>query len=153
REIQVLAHAPRHGLAWKNVGPDARKAEVEIRLLPEQVVKGRFLDLQGQPAAGVRVGVSSLTGQAPKKGVSGFLQAPGAGLPFGPTDVTTDREGQFTLRGVGQDLTAWLRIRDDRYSLDDLAVDTRSKDKAEGVRTVLVPAHAVEGVVTCADTG
>jgi RNA polymerase sigma factor (sigma-70 family) len=52
-----VASAPGCGLAWHPTLPDAK---AEIRLQPEEVVRGRLIDLQGQPAAGVKLEVTRL---------------------------------------------------------------------------------------------
>jgi RNA polymerase sigma factor (sigma-70 family) len=57
----LLATAAGHGLGW---GPADGKDGVEIQLAPEQVIRGRLLDVQGNPAAGVQVAVSRLGGGA-----------------------------------------------------------------------------------------
>jgi RNA polymerase sigma factor (sigma-70 family) len=51
----VLAGAPGHGLGWCAVG---QGDSVEIRLPAEHVVRGRLLDVQGQPVANVKLQVS-----------------------------------------------------------------------------------------------
>jgi beta-lactamase regulating signal transducer with metallopeptidase domain len=56
--MTLLAAAKGFGLAAVPWPSD--KAILEIRLAPEQVVRGRLIDLQGQPAAGVTLSVSRL---------------------------------------------------------------------------------------------
>ncbi len=59
RHEAVMAWAPGHGLAWQYPLPDKGK-EVELQLPPEEVIRGRLIDLQGQPAAGVKLWVTRL---------------------------------------------------------------------------------------------
>jgi RNA polymerase sigma factor (sigma-70 family) len=58
----AVVSAPGFGLAWHATLPDTK---AEIRLQPEEVVRGRLIDLQGQPAAGVRLVMTRVgTGRA-----------------------------------------------------------------------------------------
>jgi RNA polymerase sigma factor (sigma-70 family) len=64
--VVAVASAPGCGLAWHSSLPDAK---AEIRLQPEEVVRGRLIDLQGQPAAGVKLEVTRLgSGRTPGAG-------------------------------------------------------------------------------------
>ncbi|HYT88064.1 MAG TPA: RNA polymerase sigma factor [Gemmataceae bacterium] len=56
-EIVIFASAKGHGLGW---GMGANAESVVVQLEPEQMVRGRLIDLQGQPAAGVKLIVSRL---------------------------------------------------------------------------------------------
>jgi RNA polymerase sigma factor (sigma-70 family) len=55
--LVALATATGHALGWHRQLPDPK---VEIRLPPEEVLRGRLIDLQGQPAAGVKLDVVRL---------------------------------------------------------------------------------------------
>ncbi|HUG67242.1 MAG TPA: M56 family metallopeptidase [Pirellulaceae bacterium] len=58
--VDIAAAAPGFGPAWIR-GPDAEDAEeLILRLVPDEPVRGRIIDLQGRPVAGVRVSVNSL---------------------------------------------------------------------------------------------
>ena len=48
--------------AWRRLNPDADSWDAELKLPPEQVIRGSLVDLQGQPAAGVKVTPSYLGG-------------------------------------------------------------------------------------------
>ncbi len=51
--VHALAGARGHGLGWRKLNrPDSE--DLELRLEPERVVRGRLVDLQGLPAAGVK---------------------------------------------------------------------------------------------------
>jgi protocatechuate 3,4-dioxygenase beta subunit len=54
-ELVALVRAKGYGLGWQFVEP---QVDAAVPLQPEQVVRGRLIDLQGQPAAGVKVYVS-----------------------------------------------------------------------------------------------
>jgi RNA polymerase sigma factor (sigma-70 family) len=133
----VMASARGYGLGWHFLRFDFEKSvpfvfppDTPVQLQPEQVLRGRLIDLQGQPVAGAQLEVVRLGKKAPRYG--GFGTAEGdeairtyAGtLPFGqggriqlwdqeiwfreaperlplwPGPATTDAEGRFTLRGL-----------------------------------------------------
>src|SRR5262249_31284182 len=57
--VQVVAAAPGHGPGWAPLYPNdvrvGRPADVTLRLSPESPLHARLIDLQGQPAAHVRL--------------------------------------------------------------------------------------------------
>src|SRR5262249_32790681 len=60
RAVVILASGDGHGVGWQHLKPDADMPAAEIRLAREQVLRGRFIDVQGQPAGGVTVRVGSV---------------------------------------------------------------------------------------------
>jgi protocatechuate 3,4-dioxygenase beta subunit len=70
-QIAVLAGREGAGPGWHFLGLDAQKAEVRIALRPEQVVRGRLIDLGGQSAAGVRIEVVAVGKPAPRSELLG----------------------------------------------------------------------------------
>src|SRR5262249_48887382 len=64
-QLAVLAGHKGHGLGWHFLTFDAVKADVKVRLQAEQFVRGRLLDLQGQPVAGARLEVVQVGTKAP----------------------------------------------------------------------------------------
>src|SRR5262249_61804580 len=58
-EVDAVAAAPGFGLGWARVNPDAEQPGVEIRLQPEQTIRGKLVDIQGRPAAGVKIEVEA----------------------------------------------------------------------------------------------
>jgi RNA polymerase sigma factor (sigma-70 family) len=145
--VFVFAAAGRHGLGWAEVNPDTWRRPVDVRVLPSRALRGRLLDLQGQPAAGVAVHVVRIgnwRGASPAPSCDG---QPG-GLPLWPRPAVTDEQGWFELPGLGAH-GAMLSVHDDRFALQHVVVPADAKP----VTTTLAPARQVEGVVTCADTG
>jgi RNA polymerase sigma factor (sigma-70 family) len=151
--VRLLAAAEGFGLAWKWLD-EAQSVEVELRLPPEQIVRGRVVDLQGESVAGARVQVWELT---PKPGPGeknpGRMRVPQDDLPIGPVAAAVDAKGEFTLRGLGANLTAELYVRDDRVERHRFTIDTADKKQAENVKLALPPGRVVEGRVTYQDTG
>src|SRR5262249_38730117 len=130
-------------------------AEADIRLAPEQIIRGRFIDLQGQPAAGVKVYVIRVTRQAQEgeREDDAGVRVPADGFPFGPGTATTDAKGDFLLRGFATAMKVELELRDPRYErTDDWIIDTADKQKCENIRKVLGSGYSVEGRVIYQDT-
>jgi RNA polymerase sigma factor (sigma-70 family) len=152
--VRLLAAAEGLGLAWKWLNQKAGPVEVEMRLPREQIIRGRIVDLQGEPVAGARVRLWELT-HKPAKGEKsqGQLRVPTDGLPIGPAPATVDAKGDFTLRGLGANLTADLEVYDDRVERHSFTIDTTDKKQAENVKLALPPGRIVEGRVTYQDTG
>jgi RNA polymerase sigma factor (sigma-70 family) len=154
RKVRLLAAADGFGLAWKWIDHKAESVDAEIRLPAEQVIRGRVVDLQGEPVAGGKVHVTEMT-HKPAKGEKneGTLGVPEEGLPLGPAAATVDARGDFTLRGLGANLSVEMEVRDDRVELHTFTVDTADKKQAENVKLALPPGRVVEGRVTYGDTG
>jgi RNA polymerase sigma factor (sigma-70 family) len=151
-DIDVVAGAAGFGMGWQPLDPDATQFEVEVRLRPEEVVRGRLVDVQGQPAARVAVSVVQLWAQSDFRpsGV-GFWNAPST-LPPWPATAKTDSGGRFVLRGVGREVRVELQVRDDRFACQKLSVGPAGSGEQDGKVFVLTPAHIIDGKVTYGDT-
>ncbi len=67
--------------------------------------------------------------------------------------MTTDAEGRFTMRGVGQNLHADLSVHHPRFALQRIPVDTDDNAESKTVTAALAPTQIVNVRVTYADTG
>ena len=117
-EIYARASVPGLGLGWADLNPDANKPGADIGLRPEQVIRGKLVDLSGQPAAGVALRITSVgrpTNTGTFDGVS-LWDARLEGMRVWPRPVTTDQKGRFTLAGIGGGLTVSLEVRDLRFA-------------------------------------
>ena len=179
RNVYLLATAEKQAPVWRRLSPDGERLEVEIKLLPEQIVRGSLVDLQGQPAAGVKVSVASL-GQVVNgmpDGVSLAVVAKGK-APW-PETVTTDEKGRFEIRGCNRDQEFSLSVNDDRFghqsfhvekpgkprlglrvlgldpegNLIEQKTETDDKGQAEEPAFSLTPARILTGQVVYGDTG
>jgi RNA polymerase sigma factor (sigma-70 family) len=143
-ELTVLAGAKNFGLGWQSAAVKPNQDPVVVRLSPEQPVRGRLVDLQGQPTAGVKVHVLSVD----KDGAERLeLSEPASGLPGWPEPVVTDEEGRFVLHGLNQQMSVTVRIHDERFALHDLVLN------GDAVTLPLAPPRIIEGRVVYADTG
>jgi RNA polymerase sigma factor (sigma-70 family) len=182
-QLAVLAGHKGHGLGWHYLPLDADKGEVEVRLRPEQVQRGRLVDLQGQPAAGVRIEVVRAGKPAPrydhfgrrtedgsvdgKVGLKAIYNGTGSKLweeevflPEAPAGVTcwpratTDGAGRFTLRGVGRDQTVTIRTRGNAQVASEWFTFAPSADARPAEKTFTGAAPClIEGKVVDAETG
>src|SRR5690349_9604005 len=71
RPSLVLGLKNRFGLGWVDLPRAAGPAEVVLRLLPEQVIRGRLIDLRGEPVQGATLCVHRIWVLG-KEGTTGF---------------------------------------------------------------------------------
>jgi RNA polymerase sigma factor (sigma-70 family) len=144
----LLARAPGHGAGFVPV-PSA-KGPADIRLPREQVLRGRLIDLQAQPQAGVKVEVGFVALKQGEKMVGVVQPLPPSPLWFAP--AVTDAEGRFRLTGIGPGQEVGVSVRDPRFKPERLQ-PWSGKPAGVEVAHVLVPAQWIEGRVTYGDTG
>jgi RNA polymerase sigma factor (sigma-70 family) len=142
----VVARADGYGVGWMDRG--AALGDLSIRMSKDDVpVKGRVVDLEGKPIAGVSVKVRGLMRPAKGDDLAAFQEAlkerkDGYGvqnqMTMGLTgnwmgrdssvlfpDVTTDADGRFTINGVGRERMIALRIEGPNVEMNDIHVMTR----------------------------
>ena len=163
--VYALAGAAGPGTAFGSVSlhPDAEQPTAEVHLQPEQVIRGKLLDVNGQPAAEVEVGLKSVyTESSSLEGgrfdspafALGYVwtRSPG-GLNAWPKPVATDAQGRFAFAGVGRGLHAGLAIHDPRFAQQHFEFPATDRDPAKEVSLALRPSTIIEGSVRTADTG
>jgi RNA polymerase sigma factor (sigma-70 family) len=144
----LVGLAPGHALGWESVPLKEGRAEVVLRLPAEEPVRGRLVDLQGQPAAGARVYLVQATQDAAGQFSGVRLQEEVGDAPFWPAPAVSDERGYFTLRGVSRGMALTARVRDDRFALTDVRWEPGGKEAA----VALGPARVIAGRVIKADT-
>jgi hypothetical protein len=155
-EVHALAAAPGLGLGWAQLNADAEQPTAEIRLRPEQVIRGKLVDVSGQPAARVELRIHSVgrpTNIGTFDGVNLGLSRPPEGLRAWPRPVTTDDQGRFTLPGIGRDVTVAFGTGDLRFASQSFRIQTDDRDGPKDVTLALHPATTVAGRALAADTG
>jgi RNA polymerase sigma factor (sigma-70 family) len=148
----VLARALGKGMGWHPFSLSNARQNVTVQLLRERVIRGRLLDLQGQPARGVQLTVHAVFSRDGHQydGV-GFESLPDDLSPW-PGPTTTDDEGRFSLHGVGDGLNVKIHIQDDRYTTEDWELLSSATNKADEVTHTLAPPRWLVGQVTYSDT-
>lgn len=158
-EVYAVAGAPGHGIGWVRLNADARLPAAQIRLRPEQVIQGKLLDVQGQPASGVELNVWSVGRPNVPEAIGGYdgVSMGNSPVPDGvrvwPRPVTTDANGRFTVTGIGRNVNVGFHVRDDRFASEGFRVNTDDHDGPKTITEVVRPAMLIEGRVLADDTG
>jgi hypothetical protein len=154
-ELYAVAAAPGFGFGWVELNPDAEEPTADIRLVPEQVMRVRLVDVTGAPAKGVEVivsGIGRVNDKGSFEGIALHTSSP-QGIPVWPRPVKTDQEGRIALAGIGRGAPVGLRVRDLRYAQQDLHIDPAQTAAAKETTIALEQAQIIEGRVLAADTG
>ena len=154
-EIHALVAVTGMGLGWHAINPDAGQPAAELRVLPEQVIHGKLVDVNGQPAAGVELRIMSIGRRNNATGVYDGINMgnsqPPEGLRNWPKPMATDAQGRFRLHGVGPTVEVSCQIRDDRFAVQTIRL--RTDNSPNEVTVALQPATIVHGRVLAADNG
>ncbi len=154
-EVYAIAHAPGYGLGWAALNPDAEQPAADIKLLPEQPLRVRLVDVTGVPARGAEVRVEGI-GRPSNNGLFDGITLwtnPPEGMRTWPRPVKTDDQGRATVPGIGRGLSVMLTVLDVRYARQDLHVETAPQADGKETTLALEPAKIIEGRVLAADTG
>ncbi len=163
----VVALAPGYGAGWIEFDPDASDPAANISLRPEQVIHGRFFDLQGRPARDVKLSVSAIRRVIKRNPDRRRDQTEGppfwrrrakeiptwptvvttdsTEIPAWPSPVTTDSAGRFSLRGVGRDLRVFLTVNDPRFAQQEIEIETDGNAGSKEVTLALQQPRSSSG--------
>ncbi len=158
---------------------------VVLRLVEDTPIHGRVVDLEGRPISGVAIELKGILASS-NETLDAWLNAVRTGVSdwqaekeiprqietrlLGvPTSVTTDHDGRFSIKGVGQERCLPLQIHGNGVAFDEFKVATRSmnplnrnaigqidiQESIYGVEFTYVgqPSRTVHGTVTDAKTG
>lgn len=140
--IAYVGTMPGFGLAIGQYSNLSKLPPADIKLVPDETVRGRVLNLEGRPVSGARVDVTILIRdtevltklqQMQSKGIRevfgvwGTMATSPAMLP----SATTDADGRFEIRGLGRDRLVNLRIVGPQIAVSLLQVVTRPMPKTE----------------------
>lgn len=147
RYLPIVAAAEGYGPDWGNAIQDG---EITLRLAPDEMaIRGRLVDPQGQPAAGVTINVIQLK-TTPEEDLSAWVEALKTtrearppegrmlrksaplsllGPAFGP--LKTGPDGRFVLRGVGRQRMVTLRIEGPKIESCVINAMTRAAEPVE----------------------
>jgi RNA polymerase sigma factor (sigma-70 family) len=139
-DLYLVARAAGAGIDFLSLERHKPKGPVELRLVKDREVRGRVIGTEGKPVAGVRVQVVSVNVYADNS-LDSFLTAWKkrhftSGTPAGVKDLyredcglftaTTDAQGRFTLRGLGDERVVWLRLSGGGIADADVLVVNRA---------------------------
>ena len=144
---QVVAFAPGFGIDWLS----EPREDAVFRLVPDQTITGRVIDLQGKPVVGATVAVHNVHAGPPgvfdellknwqgsaekQEQASGKLDRAiynrgGLGQAF---HTKTGKDGTFTLSGLGKDRVVTLLVTGDGIADTFADVATRKGVELKGV--------------------
>ena len=176
----VVASADGYGPAWRRADGAGNAGNVELELVPDHPVEGRIVDLEGRPAAGVKVTPFTLAPYvAPAPVVTNRPAADNRdpvliypSVSTAAMAATTGADGRFRIAGLGADRIVFLYF--DSATVTSLPAQVVTRDEAPpaqravsaGGRVVMIqrsygarfdlvaaPARAGVGTVRDADTG
>ncbi|WP_227254580.1 carboxypeptidase regulatory-like domain-containing protein [Frigoriglobus tundricola] len=145
----VIATAPGLGIAWTDW--DALRARpvpaLTLHLTADEPIRGKVVNLEGKPIAGVSVSVIRLYRPEKEKTLDAWLKTAPDAKPGSPdltplyrwpndsgrvAPATTDRDGTFEIRGVGRDRVAVLHVFGPTTAVHQWNVVTRKIEKFIG---------------------
>jgi RNA polymerase sigma factor (sigma-70 family) len=151
--VDLIARAPGHGLGHKGVPLEKPGADLKLSLPKERALRGRLVDLQGQPAAGATVQVAKVYGSPPFKSYAFLDCEPTPHAPrYWPEPVVTDAQGRFTLRGLPAGCEIHLIVHGGTFARQYLNVRPEAAPEKE-VTLAVAPGRVLYGTVTYRDTG
>ncbi|MEJ7640359.1 MAG: M56 family metallopeptidase, partial [Singulisphaera sp.] len=159
---QLVFLAP--GAAILSHGYRPNEEDLTLKLIEETPVEGRILTPGGRPAADVRVSLVRVMSGDGGSISRGRIGGDGEALDYWPKPQLTDKDGRFTMKGLGTGLSGPLVFEHPDYAVDGVTVasgiEITAWMKAAEIIPVgpkfthtLEPARPVQGVVTDKETG
>jgi|GEM_PF-2271522 len=139
----IAAEAEGYGPQWESLAQIKPSTNLELKLPLEYPIKGRIVDLQGKPVGGVAIRLAGVSCPKPgenldpwiaavKSGAirNGTSQKLGGALPAIHDSVAgtvhSEKDGRFTIRGVGAERVAEIELRHEKLAYQRLTVATRA---------------------------
>jgi RNA polymerase sigma factor (sigma-70 family) len=188
----LIAAAEGFGFDWMELNKEEKSAQFTFRLAKDMPVEGRVLDTQGKPIANAKVVVTGIQAQG-KEQLDTYLTIlknnwhelwrARTRLLFANLNPVlnvkaTDKDGRFTLRGLGAERVATMEIEGSGMAKASIYVVTRSGFDAKALNEAAVanmggpprlnmiptlygprfdyiaaPTRTIEGVIRDVDTG
>ena len=156
RQVVVAASAPGHAPGTLAVPLRGGQPHLTVSLAPNRPLRGRLVDRDGNPAAGVRLEVVRL-GSTLREVIQTADEERNEDVPsdLWPQATTTNAAGEFELPGLGMVRNVWLQIHDDRFALDTFPAEFSGGQPIDGqpYSIAVMPGEVLQGTVTAADTG
>jgi hypothetical protein len=170
----LISRADGTGVAWRSLDLGGQSSEVTFNLVAEQVIRGRLVDIEGKPAAHVKMSIDnvSLTSNNEQPEIGIHFQTPHAQPAAWPTSVSTDDNGRFAIHGIAARHGVFVTIAEtDRFAPQSLALNTGMSERrgerdgtyrpqvvknlkpGEEAVIALAPAQVIDGQVSYEDTG
>ena len=122
REMPVIVYKAGYGVAGSMLKRSAAPEDIALTLVADSPVRGRIIDTEGQPVVGARVALNGVYSSS--RGLEPFLAAWKQEWGMAPQRLeqhlhtptrtllgaTTDEEGRFELRAVGQEQVALVEV-------------------------------------------
>jgi|GEM_PF-3043312 len=138
--IGVIASAKGLGIGRAELNFNDGEQEVEVRLANEHLIRGRVVDLKGQPAVGAKVRIVEWGTKYPL----------GKLAPW--NEVTTDDKGRFLLRGL-KDRKYRVEFTHAKLAAHQEEFQAVTRASKEKVTVTISDAHTLYGIVTYEDSG
>lgn len=164
----ILVRHPEKGIGWCDIAADRPSIDAPIQLRFERPVRGRFVDVDGQPVAGINLQVKAVfskteRGHDPEDGVNTEHVE--------DLRTTSDQDGRFIVPGIPDGFAGYLEVSGndqiapqsilinsgmspERGRFDatyrDIVVNVEAEEEA---LITLAPAQIVEGTIRREDTG
>jgi hypothetical protein len=170
--VLLIARIDGAALAWKQLNLKTPQSDIALTLETEAPIRGRLVDLKGQPAGDVTLDLVSVTVTPIRPVTEGAEFDDPAHRPAAwPPEIVTDPDGRFTVYNLAAQHAVLLHVRgSDRFAPQDIWLNSgepeqrsprdatyRSivKNSKPGEEAVikLSPAKVFEGTVRYADTG
>ncbi|MGH7136384.1 MAG: hypothetical protein ACREHD_11635, partial [Pirellulales bacterium] len=136
----LVAYKPGFGVDGISLGRDEANAEINLRLVKDQTIRGRLTDTEGRAVAGAQVSVTSIQSSR-EGGLDPFLNAwkqswrDAMGKldrklpilrPLGPAlSTVSDKDGRFELSGAGAERLVLLNVSATGFMSEEIQVVTR----------------------------
>jgi RNA polymerase sigma factor (sigma-70 family) len=154
-QVIIMARASGHGITQERLSAESPSDPVKLYLPGERILRGRLVDLQGQPAPRITVRLKSANGKiAADRHLYLYAQHAAAGASYWPEPVVSDAQGRFTLRGLPArcDLTLAVQGEGAAFAPQSVQVSGDGAPEKE-VALALAPGRVLEGTITYRDTG
>ena len=152
--LDVFAAARNHGYAMERVAWDGDQT-ADLRLPEEHVVRGRVVDLKGQPIAGALIRVLLSDPGKGQERDGWWRSVLKAWHPHGLDvwrSVRSDDKGRFLVRGLGSGDIA-LQFEERTSTSHHQLFETVPIETIKNVTIALSPAKNLYGLITYADSG
>jgi beta-lactamase regulating signal transducer with metallopeptidase domain len=149
KKTQIAASLTGFGPTWVTCGDIDTTQPLTLRLVEDLPLRGRVINLEGRPIAGISVKVSAP--QSPKEeDLSRWIAGIKAGeapatvhqkvplsvesrLIGSPTAVTTDADGRFEIRGLGRERVVSLKFAGEQVAYREAQAATREMETLQQV--------------------